>query len=165
MKKFLTALLLLFLVGSVFGQYDMTNWGERILFGTQFEDTDSLRLRAFYVTDSLMADTLYSSAILISGSGHEGVYSVAAYFEEISGTSASIGVDMRTGHTFYERATERVTWNDTWNNIFTCAKDSLYELYISPSDSTWFMPSTLIQYRLREADADTVKHYFTDYLR
>ena len=169
MKKYIIALLFMFLIGNSFAQYDAVNWGERILFGSQFEDTDSLRLRPFYVGDSLFGTgakgTLYSDAKFINGSGHEGVYAIAAYFEGISGTSATILLDMRTGHTFYERNTEKVVWNDTWNNIWSCKKDTLYEKKISPADSTWFIQSVMYQYRLTEADADTVKHYITDYMR
>jgi len=165
MKKLFVLLAVLLFMGHGFAQFDNAiNWGGKIDLGNAFSDTDSLFLIPSTVTDSVMSDTLFSNALEMKGDGQEGIYEVVAYLDEASGTSASIGVDVRFGYTFYEMNTKNVKWT-TWNNIWSCKKDTLYRVYISPSDSTWFQPANVRQYRLTEADADTVIHNLTDFLR
>ncbi len=163
MRKIFIALL--FMVGLVFAQHDNTiNWGQKIDFGAQFENTDSLRLKSYYETDTVFVGTLYSDGLEMPGDGIEGIYHFAAYFDGVSGTSASIGVDVRFAYTFYERDEKNLKWT-AWYNIYSCKKDTLYRLVISPSDSSWFQSGNFRQYRLVEADADTVLHNITDFLR
>ncbi len=164
MKKLIVILLIL--CASVLAQ-DKT-WGAKMNFGNTFVTTDSLKIFKASITDSVMNDTLFTSAIPITKIV-EGIYGVAAYFDEISGTSASIGVDVRFGAVFYDpdnKDTLNVKW-DTWNTIWaTCKKDTLYRIGIAQTDSSWWNPAADVrQYRLREADADTVSHNVADYIR
>lgn len=165
MKK-LIVLLLLFAVAVGIMAQDET-WGRKITFGNTFVNTDSLKLFEAGETDSLYSDTLFSNALRIPGDGLEGIFGVAAYFDEISGTSSSIGLGCRLGNVFRsDFNTTNVQWDD-WNSIFTtCKKDTLYRLGIAASDSSWWNPAVdVIQFRLLEADADTVLHNVSKYIR
>jgi hypothetical protein len=46
----------------------------------------------------------------------------------------------------------------------TIAKSTFTTLSIAQSDSSWFKPADYRQYRLREADADTVRPFISDQL-
>lgn len=141
-------------------------WGEKILFGSTFVKTDSLRLKTSGLTDTLMADTLYSGGLdILPG---EGIYGLAIWFEEVSGTSASISLDVRFGVNFRDpsdRNSINLKWDD-WQHVKTQAKDTFTRMSIATSDSSWWNPAANVrQYRLREADADTVLHNVTDFIR
>ncbi len=162
---------LLIMMGTVFAQ--QREWSEKIRFGTAFYGTDSLKLKNS--VDSLYAsgtkDTLYSNAIGIDGKDIEGIYGISSYFEGISGTSASMALDVRFGVKFIDKYTRTSTrnsmrWEGGWNYIWSCKKDTLYRLDIAEGDSSWWMPAaTHRQYRLREADADTVFFEIADFIR
>lgn len=141
--------------------------GHKILFGSTFVTTDSARLRTSGLTDTLMVDTLYSGALNLYGE-QVGIYGVAAYFTEVSGTSASMALDVRFGCYFTDptdNRTQNLQWSD-WQNILTSAKNTLTRMGIAADDSSWWNPAADVrQYRLREADADTVFHYITDYIK
>jgi len=142
-------------------------WGTKVVFGTTFRNTDSLKVFSVGITDTLVSDTLYSNGLDIPGEGLEGIFGVAAYFDEVSGTSSSIGVQARLGNLFRSGFnTTNVKWDD-WRNIFaTCKKDTLYRLGIAASDSSWWNPAAdVIQLRILEADADTVLHNVSLYIR
>jgi len=170
MKKLL--FLILILSFAVMGQN--RDWGNKIRFGNRFFHTDSLNIRPPYV-DSLYAsgakDTLFSDALPISGEGLEGIFGVASWFDSTSGTSASMALDVRFGVQFQDMFTNtgsvnKMTWEGGWHQIWSCKKDTLYRMEISASDSSWWNPAaTHRQYRLREADADTVLHFIADFIR
>lgn len=156
--------MLLFAVGIM--AQDET-WGRKITFGNTFATTDSLKLFAAGQTDSLYGDTLFSKALDIPGEGIEGIFGISAYFDEVSGTSSSIGVEVRLGCLFRaDFNTVNIKW-DKWKNIWaTCKKDTLYRIGIASSDSSWWNPAAdVIQLRLLEADADTVLHNVSKYIR
>ena len=166
-------LLLFMLINIGFSQ----EWGnQRLIFGNTFDDTDSLKISVSGMTDSLYSDTLYTKAIPIFRPN--GVFGIGAYMSEVSGTSASIGIDVRFGRVYapqpslndwlfdtYTPAPKVVRWG-TWNFITSIAKSTDYDISISPSDSTWWKQTyNIMQFRLLEADADTVLHnilYFMD---
>ena len=167
--KFIVVLLLL----SSFLFAQQREWSEKIRFGTKFYGTDSLKLKNS--VDSLYAsgakDTLFSDAIAIDGKDIEGIYGISSYFEGISGTSASIILDVRFGVKFIDRYTNtstrnQIRWDAVWNSIWSCKKDTLYRMGIASADSSWWNPAaTYRQYRLREADADTVFFEVADFIR
>ncbi len=163
--------ILLIMMGTVFAQ--QREWSEKIRFGTKFYGTDSLKLKNS--VDSLYAsgakDTLFSDAIAIDGKDLEGIYGISSYFEGISGTSASIILDVRFGVKFIDRYTNtstrnKIRWEGGWHYVWSCKKDTLYRMGIAPTDSSWWNPAaTYRQYRLREADADTVFFEVGDFIR
>ena len=164
MRRFIV-LLLLFATG-IMAQNE--TWGRKITFGNTFVNTDSLKLFELGVATTI-SDTyvLYSNGLDIPGQGLEGILGVAAYFDEESGTSASIAVDVRFGNTFRSTFnTTNVKW-DHWESIWAaCEKDSLYRIGIAASDSSWWNPAAdVIQLRLTEADDDTVTHNVSLYIR
>ena len=166
MKKLFVFILLFMFLGSALAQEStVINWGKRFEWGTTFSDSDSMYVMASTLNDTLFgADTLYTEAMLMPGDGQVGIYEFAAYLDSLSGTSASISIDVRFGYTFYSRNYKNVKWTG-WNNIYSAKKDTLYRLYIAPSDSTWFQPANVRQYRAAEADADSVILNVTDFLR
>lgn len=176
MKKLLTIFIILFAASLLFGQYESaeTTTGQRIFFGNAFWETDSMDIKVSSLSDSLYAsstkDTLFSSAI--PQGRILGIAKVSAFMQEISGTSATIALDVRLGEafaskkvikdnyaTFTPSVTKLVKW-DSWNNVMTIAKSTFTTLYLS--DSTWWIPADYRQYRLREADADTVRPFISD---
>ncbi len=172
MKKLLIISLLFLFTVTCYAQ--QREWSEKIRFGNRFKNTDSLKLKPPFV-DSLYAsgakDTLFSDAIAIDGKDAVGLYGISVYLPSISGTSASINLDVRFGVVFIDKFTNTgtrnsVRWEGGWHNIYTCKKDTLYRKSVSAAGDAWWSPaSTYRQYRLREADADTVGHEIADFIR
>ena len=168
MRKALIILFLIVLCIPVIGQDE--NWGKKIQWGTTFINTDSLRLREAGYVDSLYAsggkDTLYSDAFIMPEIT-EGIYGIAAFLEEVSGTSASIALEVRFGNKFLDSGHDaNLRWEQIWHGLKSMKKDTLYRFTISPNDTSWFNTAADVrQYRLWEADADTVLPNVADYLR
>jgi hypothetical protein len=64
---------------------------------------------------------------------------------------------------FTPSTTSLVKW-EAWQHVMTIAKSTFTTLSIAQSDSSWFKPADYRQYRLREADADTVRPFISDQL-
>ena len=149
-------------------------WGEqRILFGRTFTSTDNLELKVDGMTDTLMADTLWSNILPITKSS--GVYGISAYLDSSSLTRTLDTVDVildvqllaifapKPQQTnFFSTYTPRakVIARSPWKHLITFAEcDTLYTLSIAQSDSSWWSPNyNFLQYRLRETTADTTFH-------
>ena len=140
-------------------------WGRKITFGNTFVNTDSLKLFSAGQTDSLYSDTLFSKGIPIDGENVEGMFGWAAYFDEVSGTSSSITLQARPGYLFVSGFnTTNVQWG-SWESLQAAgAKNVLYTGV--ETDSSWFKSGAdVVQLRLLEADADTVLHNVSLYIR
>lgn len=146
----------------------------QIRFGWSFTDTDSLKLRDGGVQTHLRDTTLYSDFIP-NDQSEEGIWNVAVYLDSASGASASIQLAVRLGDLYKKgsgggmfgggRDSTFIKWGP-WKTVFAAMKiDTLYKKTIDPADSSWFMPSSGVQFRLTEADADTCKPHVKQYKR
>lgn len=180
MKKLLIVALLIFSV-LIVADETSSNWGQRILFGTTFlrdragtgttlTELDSLRLRTSDLSNTVMAATLYSDALEIKESS-EGIWSVKAWFDALSDGCDSLRLDVRLGTRFYNTNTTPPTMTvkfTPWRHLLSTMKhDTTYALGIAQSDSSWWQPFNLRQYRLYDTSVsvDTSLHFITDHLR
>ena len=169
MRKALIILVTILCVASLsFGQ--SSSWGKKIQWGTTFVNTDSIVLRSAGYVDSLYAsggkDTLYSKAFL-KAKPNRGVWGIAAWLEGVSGTSASIALDVRFGNKFLGSDNkDNIQWQQAWHNINSFKKDTLYQMPIHPANTAWYnVAHDIRQYRLWEADEDTVLPFISEYNR
>lgn len=167
MKKVLFLLIAFFTIG--YGQ--SYNWGAgNYPLGQTFLTTDSLKMRP--QTYLILPDTLYTNALDKSYSFEDGVYKLAFDAEPYAAADStidSIYVDMRLGYNFGTFRTPVVKW-DAWKNLIgPVAASTLTTLNIAQSDSSWYGPSNIIQYRVYGydedvgTDADSVLIYLTDF--
>ena len=141
-------------------------WGHRILFGTTFVSTDSLRIISY--RDTVLADTMYSDA-LATPDWTVGQYAVEAFMRNIGGTTDSISLDVRRGTKFYDKSArvDSVKFS-SWYSVFdVIASGSLQDTLISYPTSSWFKQNNFLQYRIYDesVSTDTTKHFVADYLR
>lgn len=167
MKGILIAVLLL--TGLGLAQDPAANWGERILFGKTFADSDSLWLRSTSLTDTVLADTIYSGALEIK-EWNDGVYVVAANFTNIGGTSDSLKIDVRLGYKFRDKNNNnaQTVKYGPWQQVFsTVLAAGLNTIGIAQSDSSWWHAASYRQYRLYDTSVstDTTLHLVTDFLK
>jgi len=185
-------LLLVFLSAFLYAQdyknqgENPVNWGESIRLGTTFTSTDSTRLFALNLHDTLFSsatdvakDTLFSDWLPIRGDDFVGIYNIVAYAEGLGNatqTLDSIRIDVRFGEDFIYYSTgvqHKIVWdyntstNSGWYNVMDIATGIKEEAYISQADSTWWNPAAFRQYRVvvEDADIDTVRIWLTDYIR
>lgn len=160
-------LLIFVLSAGVFAQ-GSSNWGERILFGTEFTKTDSLKLRVSSLRDTVLADTLYSGVLDIKDYT-EGIYTASAWFTNVGGTSDSLTLDVRMVKAFRDKNANTVTYKfSAWSNVFNVVSAAaLQDTTIDPATSSWWRPASGRQYRLydKSVTTDTTNHIITDYVR
>jgi len=165
MKKLITLLLL---IGGVFAQEPASNWGEQFEWGSTFESTDSLNL-SNAITTINGTDVLYTDALPIE-ENTEGIYSVWAKWDSVDAADTQIDLDVRLGALMVRGnyVTDAVVeWGD-WHTIFSSVKtDTLYIISITTSDSSWWVPANIRQYRTfsDDSDTDTSTVRTTDFLR
>lgn len=165
-----TLLMILFLAIGAQAQV----WGEqRLIFGNTFRNTDSLELTVAGMTDTVHIDTLYTKAIEINKSS--GLYGVAMQIDTLQGASATIALDVRLIEVFSPQPQQRdflgtytprgkVVSYGAWQDLISATDFTLNTLSIAQSDSSWWKPNyNYLQYRLREADADTSLHNVNEF--
>lgn len=162
--------MLIVLSAMVQAQETSTNWGNKILLGTRFTATDSLRLVSSSVTDSVMADTLFSGALLIKDTG-TGINAFVAYLENVAGGSDSVKVQFRY--------VDMIRWVDDngrqstvkygeWHDIFSFLTTSTEnDTTLSPGTSSFWRPRTARQFRVLDTSVTTDTSIITlvDYLK
>ena len=164
------ALLTIILIGNSSSQFV----DNEVRFGLTFQNTDSLKLRTGGVKSALKNEVLYSD-FLMNDQSDEGIWNVAVYNDSLSGASATVKLDVRLGDAFKwgsgssmfggGRDSTIVKWGP-WKTVFpVIAIKTLYKKTITPADSSWFMPSSGVQFRLTEADADTSRPHVKQYKR
>jgi len=167
MKAIILAILLTPLLA--FSQHVGDAWGDHIFFGSAFRNTDSLKVTQYEdsLTGAADKDTLFSAMLPVTERSN-GTYSLAASFDEVSGTSASIAIDVRLFFKSIFRSKDNgATYKSSgeiwgpWQRIGSVAKNTLN--YYEISDSSWWSPCSGVQYRIIETDADTVIHYLRDF--
>ena len=161
-------MLLIFVLSAGVLAQGSSNWGERILFGTTYTKTDSLKLRTNSLRDTVLADTLYSGVLDIEDYT-EGIYTASAWFDSVATGSDSMALDVRLVKAFRDKTANTVTYKfSTWNAVFgPVAAASLQDTTIDPSTSSWWRPASGRQYRLYDTSVttDTTLHKISDYLR
>lgn len=159
---------LIVLSPTLFAQRTAANWGNRILFGPTFVKTDSLKLVKASLTDSVMADTIYSEVLSIPD-WIDGIWSIDLYFTGIGGGSDSLVLEYRRATTIRDNNTNtNYTKFGQWQNILSSMKaDTLYSIGIAQSDSSWWKGGNGRQFRLYDTSVttDTTTHLITDFLR
>lgn len=163
-------MLLLAFIVPIFSQ--AYNWGgNNFQWSATFKTTDSLKILA-PLTYVILHDTVYTQAIDNSYDYMDGVYGCAFYATQYAAedsTVDSIYIDLRLGYNFGPRGAPSVQWAPWYNILGPCTDYLLYNCTISVTDSTWWVPSNLIQYRLRGldddegTDQDSLLIYFTDF--
>ncbi len=168
MKKLLIAVFVCLLFQAASAQEGASNWGSRILFGTQFTSTDSSRLRTASLSDTVAADTLYSG-ILEIGDHTTGILAVKMYLTNVLGGSDSLKLDIRLVDQVIDTNTRQTYIKfGPWVNVFNLAgAGAVNDTLIDASTSSWWMPATGRQYRLYDTSVSTDKttHIVTDYVR
>lgn len=160
MKKVLF-LVLLFAV-PIFAQRAI-NWGDGFKFYSTRYGTYNEKVRT-EVTTLGAADTIYTKLLDMGGDALEGVYNVSFSSDSIDAPSSAVQVEV---HFYKKDMSPNYRWSP-WYPIFVNAKtDTLYDMYILRSDSTWHKPANGRQYRIYRTDvaADTLTPYLADYLR
>lgn len=165
MKKFF---LTLFIAVGLFAQEPASSWGEYFQWGTKLGQ-NSMTISGIQTAIN-GTDTLYTKALPIQ-ENTEGVYAVWAYWEYTDAASDSIELDMRLGVLFKRDKypnTAVIKW-DAWKSIFNLkSTNTLYKLSMTTSDSSWWIPANLRQYRTYKLDAasvDTCTVYIIDFVR
>jgi hypothetical protein len=167
--KRLTTLLfvLLALSAGAFAQKSgASNWGNRILLGTKFFNTDSTRLMSNSLRDTVLADTLYSGLLYIDDQT-EGIYRVAAFLTNVGGTSDSISVDVRLCDVFKDGTTTTFKWG-AWQSVLNVIDaGAIVDTVLDPSTATWWQAASGRQYRVYDESVttDTTNHLLSDYVR
>lgn len=164
--------LLMLLVGSVaaFGQNEAARWGQKIRFGSEFDNTDSLRLKESSVTNTVAAATLYSDVLSVD-SYVRGVWTVKAWVDNVGGDSDSLMLEARTVDIITDlKATPptRTIKRGTWQPIFSfLSATAVNDTLIDDDTSAWWQQVTSLQYRLRDTSVstDTSTVLVTDYLQ
>lgn len=169
MKRISVLLFVLIVLSpTLFAQRTAANWGNRILFGPVFVKTDSLKLVKASLTDSVMADTIYSEVLSIPD-WVDGIWSIDLYFTGIGGGSDSLRLDYRRATTIRDNnANTNYTKFGEWQHILSTMKaDTLYSIGIAQSDSSWWKSGNGRQFRLYDTSVttDTTSHLITDFLR
>jgi hypothetical protein len=133
-------------------------WGDQILLGTAFTNTDSTSLlRSTLTTTMTNADTLYSGG-LITGTV-EGWWKVALYATQTSGTT-TLTVQVRLG---YKYAPTGKKW-DSWNTALSgVSPGSWHTLSKSNGTVSWWEESNIIGYRVIQSGTGVTKIYLSDY--
>lgn len=169
MKKYL--FLLVLLCGIAQAQYSASNWAQKILLGTKFTTTDSLRLFSDSLRDTVLADTLYSGVLAIKDDS-EGINSVQAWLDNVGGNTDSVKVDMRLvdviKYTDSNGRKQQTVKFGEWRNVFnliTAAAEN--DTSFNSTDASWWMPRSGRQYRVYDISVttDTSLVTLTDYLR
>ena len=157
--KFVLFVLLIVLAVPLFGQ----SWGEGPFdFYIYRGGTYNERVIGDEVTYISSSDTFYTD--LLSIGEVDGVYKIEFSSDSSDAASDSLYLDVA----FYDtKRAASARWTP-WNNIFGPIKtDTLYQLYIDPSDSTWWMPNMSRQYRLYRTDVsdDSLTAFLNDFIR
>ena len=160
-----TLLMILFLAIGANAQV----WGEqRLIFGNTFRNTDSLELTVAGMTDTVHQDTIYTEALPLTKS--TGIFGVDMQIDTLMGASATITLDVRLLAIFAPKPQQKdflgtytprskVIARSVWHNIITATDFTFNTISIAQSDSSWWSPNyNYLQYRIREADADTSFH-------
>ena len=146
--------------------------GNKFEWGYNFRSTDSTRLVSLVTTISGRDtadtyDTLYTPALDMNPDEIQGMWTIRAIIDRVEATgSDSIDLYVRLGTRFSSTKYVWGLWHDVWLGMQT---DSLYEKYISQTDSIWFLNATSRQYMLVKRDSlktgDTLSTvYVTDFL-
>jgi hypothetical protein len=161
-------LLLAFMV-PIFAQ---NNWGgNTFVWADSFYTTDSLKLTPAH-TYLILPDTLYTEALDASDEAMNGVYKAALYMTQYAAedsTVDSVYVDLRLGYNWGTRRSPFVQWGPWYNLLGPCVDYTLYTKNIAQSDSSWWGPSNIIQYRIygydedEGTDTDSIIPYLTDF--
>ena len=163
MKKLI---LIMLLAGGLLAQ--SSNWGEQFEWGETFSKTDSMKVGGTSATIN-GTDIFYTDALEINDNC-EGIYTVWAKWDSVDAADTQIDLDVRFGVLMVREKGSTATvveWGG-WNNIFSSVKtDTLYILSIAQSDSSWFSPANVRQYRTfsDDTDTDTSTVRVTDFLR
>jgi len=163
--KLIWMFLLLFVV-AVFAQEPPSNWGGGIEWGTALTE-NGLDITGIETAIN-GSDTLWTAALPIQGNT-DGVYSIKAFWEAVDAASDSVELEARYGVRMTKARDDLVVkWTD-WKGIFRLkSTGTLYDIYISRSDSSWWTPYNFRQYRTYRRDAvdvDTCTVYITDFVR
>jgi len=125
-----------------------SNWGTAFTFGKTLS-SDGVKLIGSTATTLDSTDTLYTPRMDMGDEYLNGVYKVVFSGGSIldSPTTAdSLFVDVR----FYFKAQAQYgNWINLWDKIKV---DTLYQLNISQTDSSWWGPANGRQYRLYKTD-------------
>ncbi len=139
----------------LFGQ---VRWGDQILLGDYFTNSDSTRLtRGSLRTTMTNDDTLYSGALNVNA---DGIYAVSFYADATSG-SPTYTVQARL---YYKQAPTGKHWSD-WNDIFSSGTTAmtLKTLSYSRDGISWWAEANAIQYRIIQAGTGVATVYLGDY--
>jgi len=159
--KFLLLVLIVLLAVPAFAQ----SWGEGpfdFYNNTQRSGTYDERVVGSEVTYISSTDTFYTELMAIGEV--DGVYKVELSADSSDAPSDSLYLDVA----FYDtKRANSARWTP-WYNIFgPIHTDTLYQLYIDPNDSTWWVPNMSRQYRVYRRDVadDSLTLFLNDFIR
>ena len=158
MKSFLVLLIALLTV-PIYGQ----SWGEGPfdLYPAR-TGTYNQQVWGSAITYLDSTDTVYTKLLPIGEI--DGIYKIEFSSDSTDAAADSIYLDV----IFYDgNRAASARWTP-WYNIFGPIKsDTLYQLYIDPADSTWWMPNMSRQYRVYKTDTadDSLEAFLNDFIR
>lgn len=171
MKKISILLFVLIVLSPpLFAQRTAANWGNRILFGTTFVTTDSLKVHAGSRDDTVKAATLYSDVLSIPD-WIDGMLAINPVFTNVSGGSDSLRLFMRRVIIIRDNSVSPTSVTvkfGPWKHIGSSLDAGVfYSFSVNQTDSSWWMPCNGRQYRLDDTSVSTDKtlHKVTDFLR